>query len=183
MVLTAETYRRIVAEDPNGTWELVDGRLREKPGMSFQHHDVCAYLSHDLIRQLNRAEFRVHIGGTRLERTERNYVVPDIAVIPASLFVPLMKGREYVLDFFAEPLPLVVEVWSPSTGSYDVDEKIPQYKARGDKEIWRIHPYERTLTIWRLQSGGTFVESFHRDESVSPAFSPNVVIDLAALFI
>jgi len=183
MVLTAETYRRIVAEDPNGTWELVDGRLREKPGMSFQHHDVCAYLSHDLIRQIDRAQFRVHIGGTRLERNERNYFVPDIAVIPAALFEPLMKGRPYALDFFGEPLPLVVEVWSPSTGSYDVDEKIPQYKARGDKEIWRIHPYEQTLTIWRRRPDGTYVESFHKNETVSPAFLPDVAIDLGGLFI
>lgn len=182
MALTAETYRRIVAEDPNGTWELVDGRLREKPAMSFQHHDVCALLGRDLLVQLDLAYFRVHIGGSRLERNERNYFVPDVAVIPVELFAPL-REKPNALDLYSQPLPLVVEVWSPSTGSYGVDEKIPQYMARGDKEIWRIHLFERTLTIWRRQPDGTYVESFHKNETVYPAFLPNVAIDLASLFI
>ncbi|MEP6871059.1 MAG: hypothetical protein ABI939_04320 [Anaerolineaceae bacterium] len=33
------------------------------------------------------------------------------------------------------PLPFVAEVWLPSTGEYDVDEKFPQYQRRGDLEI------------------------------------------------
>jgi Uma2 family endonuclease len=182
MAVSAETYRRIVAEDSDGTWELVDGRLREKPGMSFQHHDTCALLGRDLLNQLDLAQFRVHIGGARLERNERNYFVPDVAVIPAELFVPL-QSRPHALDFYDQPLPLVVEVWSPSTGTFDVDEKIPQYKARGDREIWRIHPYEKTLTIWRQQPDGSYVESFHRNETVYPASLPNVAIELPSLFI
>ena len=182
MAVSAETYRRIVGEDSNGTWELVDGRLREKPGMTFEHHDVCAYLGHSLMGQLDRALFRVHINGTRLERNERNYFVPDIAVIPAELFIPV-KAQRNSLDLFAQPLPLVVEVWSPSTGTYDVDEKIPQYKARGDREIWRIHPYEETLTTWRQEPDGSYVESFHKNETVYPAFLPNVAIELQSLFV
>jgi Uma2 family endonuclease len=182
MVLSAETYRRIVTEDPDGIWELVDGRLREKPAMSFQHDDTCSYLGHDLTRQLDRSQYRVHINGARLERNERNYFVPDIAVLPAELFEPL-RARSHALNFYDQPLPLVVEVWSPSTGTFDVDEKIPQYKARGDREIWRIHPYEQTLTIWRQQPDGSYAESFHKNETVYPAFLPNVAIDLPSLFI
>lgn len=32
----------------------------------------------------------------------------------------------YELEVYDTPLPLVVEVWSPSTGSYDVDAKVPE---------------------------------------------------------
>jgi Uma2 family endonuclease len=49
-----------------------------------------------------------------------------------------LRGDE--LELYVEPLPLVVEVWSPSTGQYDVDEKLPEYQRRGDLEIWRFHP-------------------------------------------
>ena len=116
------------------------------------------------------------------ERNNRNYFVPDVAVIPAEFFIPL-QSRPQALDFYDQPLPLVVEVWSPSTGTFDVDEKIPQYKARGDREIWRIHPYEQTLTIWRQELDGSYVESFHKNETVYPAFLPNVAIELSSLFI
>jgi Uma2 family endonuclease len=182
MAVSAETYRRLVAEDSNATWELVDGRLREKPAMSFQHNDVSALLGYSLMTRLDLALFRVHFNGTRLERNDRNYFVPDIAVIPAELFIPI-RTRMNALDFYAQPLPLVVEVWSPPAPTYDVDEKIPQYKARGDREIWRIHPYEKTLTIWRQQPDGSYVESFHRNETVYPASLSNVAIELPSLFI
>ncbi len=34
-------------------------------------------------------------------------------------------------------------------GRVDVESKLPDYRRRGDLEVWRIHPYERTLTAWR----------------------------------
>ena len=83
---------------------------------------------------------------------------------------------------FSDPLPLVVEVWSPSTGDYDVDAKLPVYQQRGDLEIWRIHPYERTLTAWRRQPDGSYQETIHREGMVKPAALPGVAIDLGALF-
>jgi Uma2 family endonuclease len=59
------------------------------------------------------------------------------------------------LEYYEQPLPLVVEVWSPSTGEYDIDSKLPEYQARGDKEIWRLHPYERTVRSWQRQPDGS----------------------------
>jgi len=87
-----------------------------------------------------------------------------------------------VLAIFSDPLPLVVEVWSPSTGDYDVDAKLPVYQQRGDLEIWRIHPYERTLTVWQRQPDGSYVETIHHGGIVTPVGLPGVEIDLDELF-
>ena len=43
----------------DGAWELHDGRLVEKPGMSWKHLDVVALLSYLLQLQIDRAEYRV----------------------------------------------------------------------------------------------------------------------------
>jgi len=79
-------------------------------------------------------------------------------------------------------LALVVEIWSPSTGGYDVAEKLPEYMRRGDREIWFIHPVELTLTAWRRQQDGTYAKSVHRDGRLELAAVPGVVVDLDALF-
>ena len=94
---------------------------------------------------------------------------------------PLLDLHD-VLEVYDQPLPLVVEVWSRSTGDYDVEEKLAVYQQRGDLEIWRIHPYERTLTAWRRQPDGSYDETIHREGVVSPTALPGVEIDLAALF-
>jgi Uma2 family endonuclease len=51
-------------------------------------------------------------------------------------------------------MPLVVEVRSWTAESYDFATKLQGYRLRGDLEIWFIHPYERTLTVWRRQPDG-----------------------------
>jgi hypothetical protein len=81
------------------------------------------------------------------------------------------------LDIFEEPMPLVVEVWSPSTGDYDVQTELQQYQQRGDAEIWLVHPYDRTLTAWRRQPNGGYSETLYREGSVEPAALPGVRIE------
>ena len=62
-------------------------------------------------------------------------------MIPVALVLPQLDQRS--LEVYEGPLPLVVEVWSASTGNYDVESKLLEYQRRGDLEIWRLHPYER----------------------------------------
>jgi Uma2 family endonuclease len=77
----------------------------------------------------------------------------------------------------------VVEVWSPTTGNYDLETKLGEYQRRGDREIWLIHPYDRTLTTWRRQPDGSYAESHHdHGGTVQPTALPGVTIDLDALF-
>jgi Uma2 family endonuclease len=174
-------YRRFALADAQGRWELVDGRPREKPPMSIGHRRQMSSLGYQLQRQLDPVQFQVSFGHTRLRTPGGRYFVPDLVVVPTSY--EAAPGRdEDSLDAFAEPMPLVVEVWSPSTGGYDVDTKIPEYRARGDHEIWRIHPSARTLTAWRRRPDGGYEESVHTGGAIAPLAVPGVVIDLDTLF-
>lgn len=179
--ISAATYERVALRDPHGQWELHHGQLREKPGMSFEHNDVMADLPYQLRDQLDRAAYRVIANAGRLRLNKGNYYIPDVMVIPMSM-VQSLRDRPGRLEMYAQPLPLVVEIWSPSTGSYDINEKLTGYQARGDLEIWRIHPYERTLTAWRRQPNGSYTETVYHEGTVTPESLPGVAIDLAALF-
>ncbi len=116
-----------------------------------------------------------------MRRSETQYYIPDLIVVPAELASRLF-AKERTTEMYREPLPLVVEVWSPSTGRLDIEEKLPEYRRRGDLEIWRIHPDERTLTAWVRQPDGSYQETQYRGGIVRPAALPNVSIDLDAFF-
>jgi len=73
-------------------------------------------------------------------------------------------------------------VWSPSTGEYDVHVKLREYQLCGDAEIWLIHPYDQTLTAWRLQPDGSYGMTIYREGVVTPVALPDVRIDVATLF-
>lgn len=180
MPVSQATYERLAVEDPESTWELVCGRLRRKPDMTQEHNDVITLLAHYLQEQLPIVQFTVRANLSRTRLRAGSYYVPDIAVIPEELRRKQAGTRG--LETYDEPLPLVVEVWPPSTGEYDVTEKLAGYRERGDAEIWLIQPYERTLTAWRRGSDGSYEEARQTGGEITPLALPGVTIVLDSLF-
>jgi Uma2 family endonuclease len=177
--ISEEAYQKFVLSGVDGSWELHDGRLVEKPAMTFRHGQIPILLGHFLLSQLDRDAYPV-VSELRVRRSSATVFMPDLLVVPTS-YSEEIRDRP-VLAIFSDPLPLVVEVWSPTTGDYDVDAKVPVYQQRGDLEIWRIHPYERTLTSWQRQPDGSYQETIHRGGIVTPVALSGVAIDLETLF-
>ena len=181
MSVTERTFEAIALEDFDRKWELHRGRLREKPAMTWDHNGGSLDLAVQLYTQLDRRLYRVNHDSGRLRRQDVTYYIPDVFVVPASYGVDL-RGRQDRLQIHDGPALLVVEVWSPSTGDYDIDAKLPEYRARGDLEIWRLHPYDRVLTVWRRQDDGSYETFQQTGGTIQPIALPGVTIDLDALF-
>ena len=181
MVVTAEEYERIALEDPDSRWELVDGYLRQKPTMTTQHNEVQVRLAIQLTRQLDLNAYTWRLDNSRAARRPRSFYIPDLFVVPVQYVRRRLVG-EPRLEVFDEPLPLVVEVWSRSTGRYDIDSKLPMYRQRGDAEIWRIHPTRKALTAWRRQPDGSYTETVYTGGTIEPIALPGVAIDIDQLF-
>jgi Uma2 family endonuclease len=180
--ISEQEYRELALNEADRLWELWAGIPREKPWMSMLHDDFAAYLGAALINQLHPRVYRVNINGGKTRLSARNYFIPDVTVIPAAFKRPFQHDPR-AFNAFADPLPLVVEIWSRTTGHYDFTTKLQgYYKERGDLEIWFIHPYERTLTTWRMQPDGAYTEAFYQGGNVHVASLPGVSIDLDALF-
>ena len=180
-VATAQTLEAFMLDHPDQLWEVHHGQLREKPEMSESHNIVIRRLTRQLIVQLDPDRYEVCMNIGRVKRSEETYYIPDVYVVPLAGPVTI-RNRPYRLEVFDQPLPLVAEGWSPSTGDYDVEENLPEYMARGDQEIWRLHPFEYTLTAWRRQPNGLYTETVFRDGIVEPIALPGVAIDLDRLF-
>jgi Uma2 family endonuclease len=179
--ISNDVYERLALENPSLKWELWDGQLREKPATTSAHEWLDEKLGYMLMAQLDWSVYQVRTNKGRVRNPEATYFIPDAFVVPTAMVTPLLP-LDSVLEVFDQPLPLVVEIWSRSTGEYDINEKLRVYQTRGDFEIWRIHPYERTLTAWRRLPDGSYEETVYREGIVRPVALPDVKIDLAALF-
>ncbi|MEO8541190.1 MAG: Uma2 family endonuclease [bacterium] len=180
MAVSAATYEQVALEDGDTTWEYVCGQLREKPSMTQAHNSVGTLLGFFIQTQLGLDDFRVRINSGRLRTAAGNAYVPDVAVLPSGL-LSVPQGIE-TLETYDEPLPFVAEVWSPSTGDYDVEAKFPDYRERGDEVIWRVHPYDRTVDSWVRQTDGSYREAHFDSGVVGIPSLPGVAIDLEQLF-
>jgi Uma2 family endonuclease len=177
----AQRRPRVAFEDPERHWELHDGLLREKPGMSMEHNDVMFYLGGYLLTQLDAGKFRIRVNSARLRLPSGSYYIPDLVVLPIE-YVLAIAGRPGELEYYDKPVPFLAELRSPSTARYDVNVKLPNYRLRGDLEIWRGHPFEHRLTTWCRQPDGSYAETVYTGGIVRPIALPGVAIDLDALF-
>ncbi len=182
MPVSEATYKQLALEDFEGQWEYVCGHIRQKPGMTHEHNSVMRLLGYAIQAQLPLTEYQVAQNAPRTSRTDESYFIPDVMVIPVAYFGEIAGTGE--LEAFTPPLPFVAEVWSKSTGGYDVDTKFAEYKKRGDREIWRVHPYERSVIAWRRQPDGTYAETAYTFEAgEAPILSlPGVVVKFAEIF-
>ena len=178
--ISNESYERLALAQPDRKWELWDGRLWEKPGMTYAHNSLGARLAQVLGSQLDWASFEVRTDAGHVYRPSSTYVIPDVFVLPLSQVTPSHREGN-VLEIYDAPLPLVVEIWSRSTGDYDIGEKLQVYEQRGDEEIWFFHPYERTLTAWRRQPDGGYEESVFTEGVIRCVALPGVEVDLTSL--
>lgn len=183
MPISEKTYERVALEDPDGLWELVCGRLREKKGMTTEHGYAIQELGYQLSVQLDLRQFSVRTDPVRLRAPSGSHHIPDLCVMPrASLRRALTGDRRERLEVFFDAVPFVVEVWSRSTGGYDRRTKLADYRARGDEVIWLIHPRRRTVTAWRRQPDGSYAETVYTSGSVPVGSLPNVTVELDPLF-
>jgi Uma2 family endonuclease len=149
--------------------------------MSFGHNHVLRVLARSLYIQTDPTRYVVSINSSRVRHPEETYYIPDLAVIPVDL-TTAYQDRWEALEVYTKPLALVVEIWSPSTGDYDIDDKIPDYMTRGDQEIWRIHPHDRLLTAWRRQGHGSYQVTEYTGGLIPVESLPGIAIDLDELF-
>jgi Uma2 family endonuclease len=182
MAISEMTYRQVVLEDPTGKWELSCGQLRSKPAVTSAHEYVFELLADALRDQVDRRVYLVRIDGPRLRTSTGNYYLPDVCVYPRRLLEQAFRDAPRKLLVFEEPMPFVAEVWSPATGDYDVETKIPEYQRRGDIEIWLLHPYDKTVRRWIRQPDGSYAESLLRGGVVQLAALPEVRVEIGALF-
>jgi Uma2 family endonuclease len=180
MVVSFATYERVALEDPEEQWELFGGHLRKKPSMTQEHNTVAFWLGHLIQNQVDRKVYQVRVNQSRTKRADASYFIPDVVVIPRALM--RSYGESGPIESYEQPLPFVAEVWSRSTGDYDVDEKFPEYRRRGDQEIWRVHPYMRAVTVWRRQPDGSYSETVHERGTVPIESLPGVAVSLEDLF-
>src|SRR5262245_16987787 len=113
MPVSEAAFRKLALEQPDASWELHCGTLRRKPGMTAQHNRTMMRLAAGLFQQLDQREFDVRCNSGHVRRSAERYYIPDVAVIPVGLVLPQLDQR--TLEVFEDPLPLVVEIWSPST--------------------------------------------------------------------
>ena len=135
--------------------ELIDGcaYVREPPSPSSSHQLILGELHLQLALALKGKICRVYMApldvrlpqDTEADDQVDTVVQPDLLIVsdPGKIDERGIRGAP---DWLAEIL-------SPSTAGYDRTLKLRAYERAGVREVWMIHPRDRTLAIHHLEAG------------------------------
>lgn len=182
MLVREKTYEEIVLANPGRKLELHNGVVREKPAMTIAHNMVQIRLVRQLVPQLDFDRYDLRVDNSRVYRPDSTYFIPDLFIVDRSGNRPIGETPPG-LEIVDEPCLLVAEIWSQSTGDYDVSAKLPEYRRRGDLDIWQLHPYDCTLSAWRRNADGTYSPSTYRGGKIELVAIPGIIVDLEELFV
>ncbi len=170
--------------DPDKTYELDNGILREMPPESWQNLKIAMYLLTEIIKVIpfERVSQKVEIVSTGSRTRTR---VPDLVVLSEEGLTELnMRGQSLITLDMLPPL-LVIEVVSPGKESRDRDYryKRSEYAARGIKHYWIVDPQESKFTSLELKDG-LYEEKVYRssERTVSITQPLKLEVDLRKIF-
>ncbi|WP_437659879.1 Uma2 family endonuclease [Sorangium sp. So ce1182] len=149
------TYADLEAVPPHKVAELVRGTLHVFPRPAPKHARASSGLGAELTGPFDHGK-----GGPGgwwiLDEPELHFPDPD-APGEIDALVPDLAGwrRERMPElpetaYFALAPDWVCEVLSPSTASFDRDEKMPVYAREGVRHAWLVDPIARTREVYVL---------------------------------
>lgn len=164
-------------------YELVNGRLQERPEMAMWHDfllfALAAYLA-SYVKQNNLGQLAGSTTPVRISAlTGRK---PDILIIPTDQYHLVGKNVFHGVPSF------VAEILSPSTEHIDRGDKRDEYAQLGIGEYWIIDFPNRSIEIHRLRDQPDGSRAYELAETVKgegvfrPSFFPGLEIPLAEVW-
>ena len=178
---TAERVRReLLGVDPESPlaryrFELIDGELLATSAPPLEHQYAVSHLHVALSNYLGTG--RIALALTSPADIE---IVPGAIVQPDVYVIPYLDGKRPRQRPYRGPLPLAIEVLSPSTARNDQVTK-RRFYVRAGVEYWVVDLESRV--VFRNAPGDERVD-VHAERIVwrAPGAAEPVVIDLEALF-
>lgn len=148
------TYDDLYTIPDNTTGEIMDGELVLTPRPSARHSNLEFVLSTRL-----GPPYRFGEGGPGgwVILLEQEIMFGEDLLVPD--FSGWRKGRFPGIpekNWISVPPDWVCEILSPSSASLDRVRKMPIYAQHGVQYLWLMNPIEKTLEVYRLESGRWF---------------------------
>ncbi len=149
------TYGEYLTWPEGAPFELIDGTayVKEPPAPSRPHQELAGELYLQVRLALEGSSYRAYIApldvrlprGAEADELIDTVVQPDVLVV-SDLTKLDYRGMRGAPDWLAEVL-------SPGTARYDRSLKLRTYERARVPEVWLLHPFDRILSIHRLEGG------------------------------
>ncbi|MBI1767078.1 MAG: Uma2 family endonuclease [Bacteroidetes bacterium] len=139
-----EVYRML----PEGTRaELINDKLFMSPAPTIKHQNVIFALTGQFYNYINKEKNgEVFVSPVDVYINEKNVVQPDLVFVAKKNLTILKEDGIYGAP------DLIIEVLSPGTKKFDLEEKKKIYEKSGVKEYWVVDPDTKESRGYQLKN-------------------------------
>jgi Uma2 family endonuclease len=155
--------------------ELIRGVLYMTPPPSESHDEAVGNLNREFQRALDRCAYRgtLYIPRAALWIDDHTYLEPDLMYVSDELKKEMKPQHRTRAD-------IVVEITSPSSGSYDRSTKSDTYRAMGVRELWLMDTEARDIEVRSFEAGRS--ANYTITDTLRSEVLPRIEIPVSALF-
>jgi Uma2 family endonuclease len=148
--MTEEAFEQLISVESPYRYELIDGLVYDMTGSSPEHSVIAGHIDRLFQEQLgNRGPCRTH-REQYVAIPDRPSVVPDVVV---TCDLGDWDKKQRLKPFKIRSPLIVVEVLSPSTETYDQNEKFARYKLCPTLEVYiLVSQDEQYVEVYRKAS-------------------------------
>ncbi len=144
------TEARYFEEAPEDRiWEFRDGEVIVHSPATPHHQRLVGFLTFLLKGYVEARNLGEGFNGPAVLRLR-----PGLAKEPDIFFIPQDRLRNVRERWVDGPADLIIEVSSPGTWRYDLEEKAQVYREGGVLEYWVVHPERREVIVHRAEHPG-----------------------------
>ncbi|MGH2522757.1 MAG: Uma2 family endonuclease [Anaerolineales bacterium] len=172
---TEEKYLELSGHT-NRPIELSEGRLIVRPMPTPDHQRIVRKLLLILNAWALTHAAEVFFAPMPVRLWRGKFREPDV-------FLYTAEHRDRIAKQYGGPPDLAVEVWSPSTGDVDADEKMIEYAQAGISEYWIVEIETPRLAQYVLRAGTYELQAeFGAGATVRSAIFPDLEFGLDSLY-
>lgn len=180
------TYKDYCGWPENERWELIDGTpYNMSPAPTPRHQAISLEISRQIANflvdkscRIFTAPFDVRLPSLPDENDEdvETVVQPDLAVVCNGAKID-EAGCRGAPDW-------IIEILSPSTASKDLKNKRALYERHGVRELWFVHPTDRTVMVLRIDGSGGYGRAlfFDAEDTVGSTILPGLTVAMGLVF-
>ncbi len=149
-------YRDYSAWPSDERWELIDGRAMAMAAPSAAHQRLLLALARRFCDYFDHKPCEVFIAPFDVLLPEGDEADDEVATVVQPDLMVFCEASA-IKERYARGSPsLAVEILSPSSSKWDLNDKFRRYERSGVREYWVLDPIAKWLCVYALGESGAY---------------------------
>ncbi len=181
------TYADYLKLNDGNRYEVLNGKLRKMtpPAPSIPHQQLTVnivFLLKNILKEKIKDLCKLLVAPVDVVFPEKGKPIEHSGTVLQPDLIVVCDDKKITENYVVAPPDFVVEIVSPSSAKYDLDEKFKIYEQAGVREYWVVFPKDKIIQDYVLKDGKFQLEDIFTPEGPAKVQIFDIELDTKEIF-